>query len=96
MIAEKRKLFFSFLLEPDVARTITAGVPNLMSQNRTIRLTPKINIEVWVESETTFLCVHINLQQVGPVLQHVWVELLVPRGEQGICDIQPLAIQTAT
>ena len=31
MIAEKRKLFFSFLSEPDVARTITAGVPNLMS-----------------------------------------------------------------
>ncbi len=53
-----------------------------MSQNRTIRLTPKINIEVWVESETTFLCVHINLQQVGPVLQHVWVELFIPRGEQ--------------
>ncbi len=96
MIAEKRKLFFSFLLEPDVARTITAGVPNLMSQNRAVRLSPKINIEVWVQSEATFLGVHINLQQVGPVLQHVWVELLVPRGEQGICDIQPLAIQTAT
>ncbi len=29
------------------------------------------------------------------MLEHVWVELLVPGGKQGVGDIQPLAIQTA-
>lgn len=50
-----------------------------MSQNRAVGLCPKVNVEVRVEYETTFLCVHIDLQEVGAVLEHFRVELFVPR-----------------
>ena len=37
----------------------------------------------------------VHLQQIAPLLLHHWIELLVPRTEEGVGHIQPLAIQPA-
>ena len=49
-----------------------------MSHDRPIRLSSKIHIEVRVDAEASLYIVHINLEQVGAMLDHVWVELFVP------------------
>lgn len=66
-----------------------------MRKHRAIRLRAKINEEVRVEGEAALCRVHINLEQVGAVLGHVGVELLVPRGEEGVGGVQALAVQAA-
>ena len=80
---------------PDVARAVPAWIANLMSQNRTVWLCPKVHIEIRVELQSSIDSVHIYLQDVRALCHHVGVELLVPGGEEAVGHIQSLPIPTA-
>jgi len=64
--------------QPDVTGAVSSRIPNLMSQDRAVWLSPKVDKEVSVQAETAFFRVNINLQQVGALLDQVGVELLIP------------------
>ena len=49
-----------------------------MRQNWAIWLSPKVNVEIMVQLHASLLWVHIYLENVGALVNHVWVELLVP------------------
>lgn len=65
--------------EPDITRAVAARVSDLMGQHRSIRFSAKVDIEVRVEGEAPLDVIHINLEQVGALLDQIWVELIVPR-----------------
>lgn len=57
-----------------------------MCKHWAVRLSAKIHKKVRVEAQTAAL-IDINLQEVGAVLGHAWVKLLVPCAEEGVCDV---------
>lgn len=66
-----------------------------MGQNWTIWLSAKVNVEVGVDLQAALHIVHVYLEKVGALVHQVRIELLVPIGDEGVGDIQPLAIQAA-
>ncbi len=73
--------------EPDIAGAVPARISDFMGHDRTIRLSTKIDVEVKVEGQATLDIVNINLEEVRPLLDHVWVELLVPGREERVGHI---------
>merc|ERR1719308_210660 len=76
-----------------VTGAVSTRIPDLMGQHRTTGLSSKINHEVRIKLHSPINSVNINDEHHGALVAHLWVELLVPGGEEGGGHIQPLAIQ---
>lgn len=84
----------SLTSDPYIRGAVPTRISHLMGQGRTIRLGAKIYEEVGVDSQPSFLGVHIDLQHVGALLDKIITkELLVPSAEKRVGYIYPLAIQ---
>ena len=81
--------------QPDVGAAVSTRVSDFVGQHWTIWLCPKVHIEIGIDLQAPLDVVHVDLQEIGAMLSHARVELLVPGCEQGVGDIQALPVQTA-
>lgn len=80
---------------PNITWAIATRVSNLMCQDRALWLSPKVNIEFWIQFQPSIDIVNIYLKHVWAFFDHVWIELLVPCWEKAVADIQALSITAA-
>mmetsp|Transcript_90134 Transcript_90134/g.280602 ORF Transcript_90134/g.280602 Transcript_90134/m.280602 type:complete len:220 (+) Transcript_90134:60-719(+) len=89
----KHLLLRALTLQPDVARAVTTWQPHLVGPPRPERLVAEIHEEVMIHGDPALLNVHIELDHLVSLGNHLRVELLVPSAEEARCHVQALAIQ---
>jgi hypothetical protein len=73
----------SLTSDPYIRGAVPTRISHLVGQGRTIRLGAKIDEEVGVDSQASFLGVNIDLQHVGALLDKIITEkLLIPSAEK--------------
>ena len=80
-------------LNPDIGRTISAGISRFMCTGRPVRLFAKVNEEVFTQCHTAILNIAIDDEHLATLVLDVRIELIVPSGKQRRRDVKPFAIE---
>lgn len=85
--------FYCWNLNPYIWGAVATWISCLMGQWRAFRFRSKVDEEVRVYGQASFLCVDVDLQHVGTFLHQFWIKLTIPCTEKRVGDIQPLPVQ---
>src|SRR5262249_11740631 len=80
-------------LDPDIGGAVATGIAHLVGTCGTIGLLREVDEEALVERHAAVHGVAVDLEKRGASPRHVGVELVVPRAQERVRHIEPLAVQ---
>mmetsp|Transcript_89633 Transcript_89633/g.124501 ORF Transcript_89633/g.124501 Transcript_89633/m.124501 type:complete len:288 (-) Transcript_89633:194-1057(-) len=80
-------------LNPNIASAVSSWKPHFMAHHGTIWLCPEVDHKVGIQGQPTILRVDIQLNELCPATCHIWIELLVPGGEERSGHVEAFPVQ---